>query len=390
MSQKPISLSTDLKRLHDNGYEVEIKGGYVLIHHVPYLNTSREVKYGTLASVLNLAGDITTRPQDHTVYFCGEHPCTIHGHFISGIVNSSGEFTLGEGITAQHYLSSKPPEGYPDYYEKFTSYIRIISSHAQEIDHTATAQTYAPIESDEHSVFNYVDTNTSRANIFPVSRKLEGQKIAIIGVGGTGSYILDLIAKTPVAEIHLYDDDMLLTHNAFRSPGAPAIEELRKLKRKTEYFTEIYQRMHKNIISHEEKVSEDNVHQLLAYDFVFVSIDSGSARKIILHYLMKNGKPFIDVGIDVRIVDESLIGQVRTTLGKHDHYDHLSRYVPYADRDNDDYNSNIQIAELNALNATMAVIKWKQMCGFYKDLYQGVNSTYTIYNGGLSHAYKEE
>jgi hypothetical protein len=66
-------------------------------------------------------------------------------------------------------------------------------------------------------------------------------------------------------------------------------------------------------------------------------------------------------------------------LGKPDHYEHLRKYVPYADRANDDYNSNIQIAELNALNATMVVIKWKQMIGFYnKDLYENVNSTYTI------------
>jgi molybdopterin/thiamine biosynthesis adenylyltransferase len=221
-------------------------------------------------------------------------------------------------------------------------------------------------------------------------KKLESQKIAIIGVGGTGACVLDLIAKTPVAEIHIYDDDEFLTHNAFRSPGAASIEELRKRKKKTAHYSKIYQNMRKSIITHEEKVTENNVNQLLAYDFIFVSIDSGSARKVIVNYLIKNGKSFIDVGIDVSVVDESLIGQIRTTLGKPDHYEHLRKYVPYADRANDDYNSNIQIAELNALNATMAVIKWKQMIGFYKDLYENVNSTYTIFNGGLSYAYKEE
>jgi tRNA A37 threonylcarbamoyladenosine dehydratase len=39
-----------------------------------------------------------------------------------------------------------------------------------------------------------------------VTAKLEGKKIAIVGVGCTGSYILDLVAKTPVSEIHMYDD----------------------------------------------------------------------------------------------------------------------------------------------------------------------------------------
>ena len=32
----------------------------------------------------------------------------------------------------------------------------------------------------------------------------------------------------------------------------------------------------------------------------------------------------------------------------------------------DDYNRNIQIADLNALNAAFAVIKWKKLFGFYR------------------------
>ncbi|WP_318271316.1 ThiF family adenylyltransferase [Sphingobacterium cellulitidis] len=46
--------------------------------------------------------------------------------------------------------------------------------------------------------------------------KLERQKIAIIGLGGTGAYILDMVAKTPVKEIHLFDGDSFDQHNAFR------------------------------------------------------------------------------------------------------------------------------------------------------------------------------
>lgn len=39
-------------------------------------------------------------------------------------------------------------------------------------------------------------------------------------LGGTGSYALDLVAKTHVVEIHLFDADLLRPHNAFRFPGA--------------------------------------------------------------------------------------------------------------------------------------------------------------------------
>jgi tRNA A37 threonylcarbamoyladenosine dehydratase len=47
-------------------------------------------------------------------------------------------------------------------------------------------------------------------------------------MGGTGSYILDLVAKTAVMEIHLFDGDDFNQHNAFRAPGAASLEDLEK------------------------------------------------------------------------------------------------------------------------------------------------------------------
>ncbi len=46
--------------------------------------------------------------------------------------------------------------------------------------------------------------------------------------------------------------------------------------------------------------------------------------------------------------------------------------------DHGPYDTNIQIADLNALNAALAVIKWKKLCGFYLDLDQEHHSTYTL------------
>ena len=41
--------------------------------------------------------------------------------------------------------------------------------------------------------------------------------------------------------------------------------------------------------------------------------------------------------------------------------------TPLVDTADDIYKSNIQIAELNALNAALAVIRYKQLRGFYAD-----------------------
>ena len=133
----------------------------------------------------------------------------------------------------------------------------------------------------EKKVFKYPDANSNRAGISDLNMKFEGQKIAIIGIGGTGSYILDLIAKTNVAEIHIYDGDVFQLHNAFRAPGACAADTFPKDDSrlyKVDYFTEIYSRLRYGIVPHVLFVTEENIVDFSEYDFVFISVDSNKAR----------------------------------------------------------------------------------------------------------------
>ena len=53
------------------------------------------------------------------------------------------------------------------------------------------------------------------------------------------------------------------------------------------------------------------------------------------------------------------------------------RRVSFSDGDDDEYKTNIQIADLNMLNATLAVIRWKKHYGFYQDLEREHHTTYT-------------
>jgi hypothetical protein len=55
------------------------------------------------------------------------------------------------------------------------------------------------------------------------------------------------------------------------------------------------------------------------------------------------------------------------------------RRIPLSKADErNEYDRNVQTAELNALNAALAVIKWKKLCGFYIDLEKEHHSTYSI------------
>ena len=383
MSQRPISRSADLKKLRDEGYDLQIRSGCLLVKDVPYVNSCKEVKRGILVMKLVLADDETSCPDDHVAYFSGDHPCNEDGTEIAKIKHDSGERSLADGVVIQHSFSAKPKPNdfYPDYYAKVTTYVAILSGPASRIDPTATAKTFPLIEpeKDTEEPFNYIDTASSRAEIVAVTKKLALRKIAIVGLGGTGSYVLDLVAKTPVREIHLYDGDSFLQHNAFRSPGAPSGDDLRAKQPKATYFKNLYGKRHCGIVDHAVYVDAANVEELRSVDFVFLCLDKGSAKKVIVEKLEEFNLPFTDVGMGIQLNEEALGGIVRITTSTAQMRDHFRSRVSFTDgASDDDYNRNIQIADLNALNASLAVIKWKKLFGFYRDLKFEHHSQFSI------------
>ena len=380
MSLELISRSSDLSALCEDGYEVAVRGGFLVLTHVPYLNANREVRFGSLASPLTLAGDVTSTPGTHVVHFQGDYPCNLDGTPIEAIRHQSGATVLAEGLSADHTFSNKPVGGFQDYHQLMTSYSGIVSGPAESVDPTATAKTFKTLQPGEESVFRYVDTASSRADIATLSRPLTQDNVAIVGLGGTGAYVLDLLAKTPIKTIHLFDGDHLLSHNAFRSPGAASLEQLRKAPYKVDYFRETYDRMRANIMANPVYIDENNIHQLINMDFVFVCVDRGPARKLIVATLERAGVSFIDVGMGVHRVGDQLLGVLRVTASTPQRpADFLaSTFIPCeADTADNGYGSNIQIADLNAINAALAVIRWKKAVGFYQDLQAEHQSTYT-------------
>jgi len=232
----------------------------------------------------------------------------------------------------------------------------------------------------EDNIFKYPDTNSSRAKIEYINRKFENQKIAIIGMGGTGSYILDQIAKTPVKEIHIFDGDIFQLHNAFRSPGAISTQELEaesELK-KVNYYYRLYSNMHNGIVPHENYVTSQNIHEFNGFNYVFISVDKNEARHNITQALLSMGVTFIDVGLGVNKVDDSLIGTIRVTVGTNSMNSHLDSRIGSHEFEENEYANNIQIADLNCMNAILAVIKWKKLTGFYQDIKHEHNTLFFI------------
>lgn len=380
MSQQLINHSQDLKRLRDEGYEIEVRGGYLLIHHIPYLNKDKKMQFGTLVTTLNLADNShTKKPDTHVIHFIGENPCQIDGTVITAIQHAVADNALTDKITINLTFSNKPEGGYTNYYEKVKRYADIISAPAKFLHSEVTEKTFKVIpDSTNSTVFHYIDTNSSRANIDAISAKLAGQKIAIVGMGGTGAYVLDLIAKCPAAGIHLFDGDVFDQHNAFRSPGAASIDDLAERLNKAVYYQRIYSKMHKHVYAHGYYVRKENLHELDQFTYVFVCVDKNPVRKMLTDYLASVGVPFSDTGLGVNTVDDKLTGAVRVTSATPAKHNHLPDRIFSEDGSENEYATNIQIAELNALNAVYAVIKWKKFTGFYVDLEHEHHSSYSI------------
>lgn len=381
MSQQPISRSADLKRLWNDGYQIEIRSGHLLMLGVPYVNARCEVARGTLVSTLVLAGDVTQPPDTHVAHFIGDYPCNADGTEIVKMQMGSQRVSLGDGLMTNHSFSSKPSSGrYADYYEKMVTYATIISSSAFHLDPAASPKTFAPVRAEgTEFIFNYLDTASSRAGIAGMVQRFSNDKIAIVGLGGTGSYVLDLVAKMPVKEIHLFDADKFLQHNAFRAPGAATFDQLAAIPYKVDYLNRIYSAMHRGITAHAVDIDADNIGALASMSFVFVCVDGGGRKGVIVRALEDAGIPFVDTGIGVELVDDQLLGMVRVTTSTPEKRDHLRDRVSFADLAADAaYRSNIQIADLNALNAALAVIKWKKLRGFYIDLDREHHANYVI------------
>lgn len=381
MSPEQISRREDLRRLVEEGYELEVRSGYLVLHRVPYVTSERTVKYGQLVCPLTETGP----PPDHTMYFAGQYPCDDKGTPIEALRNNSNRVELAEGLWVDHYFSAKPfGRTYPDYYRKLTHYAQVIGRCARRIDPNAVVRAGRLVLSeDPNDPFVFMETASSRAGITRLNERLSGDRLGIVGLGGTGSYILDYVSKTRVSEIHLFDGDRFQQHNAFRAPGSTTTDELEERPTKAQLYSERYAKMRRGVVAHDFDVDTGNVDVLRDLDFVFVAVDDNETRGWLLSALDRMRIPFVDVGMGIEKTDEKLLGIVRTSF-----CETLNRSAEQRGKgglpDVGEYERNVQIVELNALNAALAVIRWKKHREFYLDLGNEGRSTYTIDGNHMS------
>ena len=221
-----------------------------------------------------------------------------HGQPIGNVVYTDSESTC--------YLSIKlgsptNPKDYDDAFHCLGHYLKTIVGAVR----AAQAGQSTFVQAD--NPFTFSSAFESRAGLQAMQNRVRGQSIAILGLGGTGSYILDLMAKTPVSKIHIFDGDKMEEWNTFRSPSAPSAAQLAAVQGRTvfkvDYYKTRYDAFRRGIVAHRYNADPKNIRALVdrRVSFAFVAIDprDNSRQDEVFQALEDVGIPFIDVGMSV-------------------------------------------------------------------------------------------
>lgn len=370
MFQKLVNHNEDLRRLVEKGYAVAFDSNYLVVRDIPYLDSDRKLQIGAIVTKLEFIDQERVTQSDHQIFFAGSVPYGLDGRPIPNLAGGPMQLALSEACTdvvVQRSFSNKPKSAgrFQDFFEKIESYVAIISGPAIEL-YNANPYTFRVVkEVVSDSVFKFHDTLTSRAEITDLSAKFKDDVVAVIGVGGTGAYVLDFLVKTPVREIRAFDLDLFHVHNAFRSPGKLDSNELGKLK--AEVYRSRYDNFRTGLNVTPKFIDASSADELNGVTFAFVCVDKGSSRAGIFDLLISKSIPFIDVGMGLSRKNGSLNGMLRTTYYSAEHGQMVrdKGLAELADAPENLYRTNIQIGELNALNAALAIIRFKQLRGFY-------------------------
>ena len=228
--------------------------------------------------------------------------------------------------------------------------------------------------------FKIPNTFEARAALGPVQDRIRDQRIAIIGLGGTGAYVLDLIAKTPVIEIHILDSDDVKWHNFMRAPGAPTAEEIELRRkgrlRKVDYYHSKYASLREGIHPHAVRVDSPSIlgEFLTAHpiDYAFVCIDQltegDSPRQDVVYCALSEAAvPFIDSGVSITVEDRAVRGAVTTSAYGAGSMAWKDAIPNARVEGNVPGYRNVQLPEVNALAASLAMMEWRRRTEQYVD-----------------------
>jgi len=200
-----------LKDLLDTGYHVDFVGGYLVIYGLPYLDQDGELQHGDWMSKPDLNGPIIDPPtSNHQAWWRGSRP---HNQEKAQLKLGGGadRVTIEQGLVSDCSFSFKlldengEKRDYKSFDEKVQTYLAAITGPAMAAfpDKATPLRGIEIKAAAQGTPLRFPDTMSSSYNINDISFLLRDKKVAIVGLGGTGSYILDFVARTHLERIAL-------------------------------------------------------------------------------------------------------------------------------------------------------------------------------------------
>lgn len=118
-------------------------------------------------------------------------------------------------------------------------------------------------------------------------------------------------------------------------------------------------------------------------------MDANPDKMAIIEALTDAHVPFIDTGIGVSNDPNGIAGQIRITTSTPGRTDHITRdsLISYVAGDDAEYDTNLQVAELNMMAAVQAIMRFKKLRGFYADAEDERHSVYVTHTNEIHSRY---
>ena len=352
MTEHEELLRQDARR---RGWTVEVEDNLISVCRVPYRKKNGtagtcRISVGTQDDGLTLRALENTNRAVHAALLSGVD----EGHAIQASGDPVGNMLWTDG-NDQCVISIKLDDReYANAWHALTVYVSRVAGAIGEED-----------RKQPEPIFRFEIEGEDDQGMQIWRARARGQRVGVVGLGGVGLWILDLMSKTDVREIRIWDGDEIEGRNLLRAPGWAGQEAIGK--NKAEYFGAQYDKMRRGIsIRPEYWHSDDPDDSFAGLDFIFIAVDKTDVRTSLCEKLETVGIPFIDVGMGI----ERRNGRVRGSCQVFFSGEDPGRWrigIPTIEGIGEDDYRALQLADLGALNAALAVGMWRRHIGQYED-----------------------
>ncbi len=211
-----------------------------------------------------------------------------------------------------------------------------------------------------HYTFELLDDQTPEAMDWKAL--VDRERVAIIGLGGVGAWIADLIIKANPFEVRGWDYDCIEPKNILRMPGG--LDPGTWIGRpKAVWFQEVYSLVHSRVHGLNSKVLPENVHEVLGgTTFAFVAVDDADARLMICDALADAQIPFVVAGLSLVRMDKRVRISMRV-ITAHVGVSSWRHAIPQVGQAGQDDYGSLDLPDVYSMAASWAIQSWRKMKG---------------------------